>query len=131
MNRLRFNKSQRLCNKILIGRLYAEGEVVFIHPFRLTHLFVAERQDSSDVQVLLSVGKRHFKHAVDRNRIRRRMREAWRIHLPEIHALPFAEGTLLVSIHYVATKEETYALVREKIKLLLQRLERHYEGFAR
>ncbi len=71
-----FPKSQRLCNKYLIDRLFVPGnsKSFSAYPLRL----VVCAADIADNQLMISVPKRCFKHAVDRNRVKRQLREAYR-----------------------------------------------------
>jgi ribonuclease P protein component len=74
-----FTKEERLCSKILIDRLFTEGKSVYSPPFRFVFLPVQYLKGDLPSQVVFSVPKKNFKHAVKRNLIRRRMREAYRL----------------------------------------------------
>ena len=76
--RLTFGKQEKLKSRKLIERLFEEGKSVKKYPIRLVYL---QTDHTSDLpaQVGFSVPKRHFKRAVDRNRIKRLLREAYRI----------------------------------------------------
>lgn len=76
--RATFKKEERLCSKIAIDKVFAEGIPLFVFPFRLLYLPMDENS-SSPVKVLFSVPKKKFKRAVQRNLIRRRMKEAYRL----------------------------------------------------
>lgn len=73
-----FGNQQRLKNKILIGKLFSHGSSVSKYPLRLVYL---KTEDHSDIRikVAVSVSKRSFKKAVDRNRIKRLIREVYRL----------------------------------------------------
>ncbi len=73
-----FPKSEKLCGKTRIAQLYAAGKRFVRFPLRVTYVLV----EGDDVvpQVLIWVPKREFKHAVNRNRLRRQLREAYRLH---------------------------------------------------
>ena len=77
--RFTFKKEERLCSKILIDRLFAEGKSVYSPPYRFVFLPVEYLKGEFPAQVVFSVPKRNFKRAVKRNLIRRRMREAYRL----------------------------------------------------
>lgn len=71
-----FPKEERLCSSKLIDRLFAEGNrQISVFPIRLVWLLT---DDIDGVQILISVPKRNFHHAVDRNRIKRQIREFYR-----------------------------------------------------
>lgn len=69
-----FPKSQRLCSQLLEEQLFAEGKSLTAFPLRAVYMPVPE----GATQLLISVPKRRMKHAVDRNRLKRQVREAWR-----------------------------------------------------
>jgi ribonuclease P protein component len=72
-----FDKSERLCSTKIISDLFENGNVFYNSLFKVVwgkSLFLLP----SPVQVAFSVSKRGFKHAVTRNLIKRRMREAYR-----------------------------------------------------
>ena len=73
-----FGKKERLCSSTLIDRLFSEGNrQISVFPVRLVWLLA---DDTEGVQVLISAPKRNFHHAVDRNRIKRQIREFYRTH---------------------------------------------------
>lgn len=76
-----FGKEERLVGKSLIDRLFRGGESRSMSSYPLRVVFcLTQRQDDIPVKVMMSVPKRYFKHAVDRNRIKRQLREAYRHH---------------------------------------------------
>lgn len=72
-----FKKEERLCNRRLLNQLYHEGSSFLLYPFRVT--FFPAYQLPYPSQVVISAPKKRFKRAVDRNIIKRRMREAYRL----------------------------------------------------
>ena len=71
-----FSKEERLCSSKLIDRLFSEGNrQISAFPVRLVWLL---SDDVEGVQILISAPKRNFHHAVDRNRIKRQIREFYR-----------------------------------------------------
>lgn len=73
-----FNNKEKLKGEKLIAQLFAEGQSVAAYPLRLVYLKTTF-EDSVKVKAGVSVSKRNFKKAVDRNRIKRLMREAYRL----------------------------------------------------
>lgn len=74
-------KSERLCSKKLIERLFGGGNRSFpTFPIRVVYMSVEPEESAADVSLLISVPKKRFKHAVKRNRVKRQIREAYRHH---------------------------------------------------
>jgi ribonuclease P protein component len=72
-----FTKGERLCSKKLFAELFEKGNTFYSFPFRVVWIY-SPATSSSPSQIAISVPKRVFKKAVDRNLIKRRIREAFR-----------------------------------------------------
>ena len=73
-----FSKEERLCSQVLIDNLIAKGKSFNSFPFRIS--WVEATENKVKVKVVISVPKRIFKRAVDRNRLKRLTREGYRKH---------------------------------------------------
>ena len=66
--RYTLNKSERLCSKKLIERLFAGGNKSFpSFPLRVVYMTLDTEETTADASILISVPKKRFKHAVKRN----------------------------------------------------------------
>ncbi len=75
--RFTFKPAEKLKSLKLIGQIFKEGKSFSHFPFRVVYLF--SEKDKSFLRAAFSVSSRNFKKAVDRNRIKRLMREAYRL----------------------------------------------------
>jgi ribonuclease P protein component len=75
MGKLVFRKEERLRKENDIQELFEKGSSFYLFPFKV---FVRTPDNLECSQVLISVSKRNFKRAVDRNLLKRRIREAYR-----------------------------------------------------
>ena len=80
MDRPTFSKRERIVSRKLMEALFSKGNShsVSAFPIRIVYMLKEREGDEEPVQVLISVSKRHFKHAVKRNRVKRQVREAYR-----------------------------------------------------
>lgn len=96
-----FGKDEKLCSKKIIEQLFNEGKSFLAYPLKVVFLPV-KLPGNMPVQVAFSVGKKLFKHAVDRNLIKRRMREAYR----QNKDLLFAELDTQIALFYIQIGKE-------------------------
>jgi ribonuclease P protein component len=117
-----FKKEERLCNKKLIDGLFHNGSSFLCYPFKVSWL-VIEQPGTYPAQIVFSVSKKRFKKAVDRNLIKRRMREAYRLNKQEhlYNTLVSKEKNIVLSLGYVAKEIIDFDLANKKmLKLLIQ-----------
>lgn len=100
-----FPKSEKLCSDKLIDRLFTEGDrSIGVFPVRLVFLQLPE-DEFSGVNVMVSASKRHFKRAVARNRVKRQLREYYRLNSNNIkQALKINGKGLLLALIFTDSK---------------------------
>lgn len=77
--RFTLSKEERICSKKLINELFTgNGRSMTAFPLRVVFMKRTIVDDQPSAAMLVSVPKRYFKHAVDRNRVKRQVREAFR-----------------------------------------------------
>ena len=117
-----FNKEERLKSRKLIQQLFAEGKSLNAFPIRLLYL-PSDHDSPYRIQAGVTVSKRNFKKAVQRNRIKRLLREAYRKNKRILYdELADKHRSIIFSLIYIGNEEETYPLIEKKIIAALHRL---------
>ena len=112
-----FNKLERLKSKKRIEQLFTDGKSLKAFPLKLIFLQL-EHDSPALIQAGVSVSKRNFKSAVDRNRIKRLMREAYRKNKEIVYGSQDTKKHIFMFI-YQGKKEPTYEQIEQKMKELL------------
>ena len=117
-----FPKNQKLCNDKSIERLFENGKSLTENPFRIIYNSYNNNEDVF-VKALIVVPKKRVRLASDRNLIKRRVKEAYRLQKSELEKyLKSKNHQLNLAIIYQKHEILDYKLIEEKIKLLLSRL---------
>lgn len=117
-----FGKQERLRSKKQIARLFKEGRSFYRYPFRVS--FLKEKTDDPSLpQVLIAVSKKNFKKAVDRNKIKRLIREAYRKNKQPLAEYCTAKSvSVMFGLIYTGKTILSYAEIEKKIILILHHL---------
>lgn len=117
-----FPKEEHLCRKKLIDELFSgRGSSFGVYPLRLIWL-QAEASGPTPPQVLISVSKRTFKQAVDRNYIKRLLREAYRLNKFRLLEAPGGHPVAVLGILYTGKEQKPLAFIEKKLISGFQRL---------
>lgn len=115
-------KEERLKRRKIIEKLFSEGRAVTAFPIRVQYKLV-DQLLTVPLQAGFSVSSRNFKRAVDRNRIKRLMREAWRLQkAPLEQALQTKQQQLALFLIYTGKELPEFTLVKEKVDVVLKKL---------
>lgn len=121
-----FSKEERLCSKSDIERLFNRNgsRSMAAFPLRLVYMRTDAGGGRPLAQVLVSVSKRHFKHAVKRNRVKRQVREAYRLSKHILYDKLGGSGGQGVAMAFIWLDDKTWdtAEVKRKMANLMQRL---------
>lgn len=122
-----FPKRERLYGLKTVEKLYTEGDAFVAFPFRIVCLNNDEIGETEPVRVMVSVAKKRYKHAVDRNRIKRLIREAYRLNKAMI--CDFAadnELHLHLAFQYISNEIMPFDEMDARMKKALNKLMNKY-----
>ena len=119
-----FRKRERMVSNLLIEALFDSGksQSVSAFPLRAVYQTTNRREGSAPVQVLISVPKKRFHHAVDRNRIKRQVREAYRHHKELLWQQIPDDKMLLVGFIWLSDRHSPTIEVEKRIVSILQKI---------
>jgi ribonuclease P protein component len=116
-----FGKEYKLCSRILIDKLFEQGKRFRFDPFSLVYLNV-ENDIQGPFQILISVPKKQFKKAHDRNYVKRCIREIIRKNKQYlIHQQP-NNNKLILAVVYNFNQQITFAEMEQKLVKAIERL---------
>ena len=121
MKRNTFPLKEHLKNKKVIEQVYANGASVTTYPLRAIFIEQPAEEQEPTAAILINVSKKRFRHAVDRNLVKRRIREAYRTSKhPFIEALENKGKKMAVAIIYIDNRHNSTAFIRKKMGKLLE-----------
>ena len=120
--KLSFSKEEKLKSRKMISRIFSEGSVVKAYPIRIQFIF-HEIEDFPPCQMGVSVPKRNFKSAVDRNRIKRQIKEAYRLNKSAfINDLLQKKKKLAMMVIFASNKKLEYSQIEKLITSALDKI---------
>lgn len=115
------SKSERLCSQILMGELLASGLSFIKYPFRIVYKISSQTGDYP-ARIAISVSKKKFKRAVKRNRVKRLVRENFRLHKEILYAPMPSACTIDILFIYLDDKLPAFSKVEKAITAALQKI---------
>jgi len=113
MERYTFKKEERLCAKRSIDDLFTNGSSFVLYPFRIVYRLTP--LEGAPTQMLVSVPKRRFPRAVDRNLLKRRIRECYRLNKAACLNRHAQQGQLLLAIQYIGKEVLSYERICNRL----------------
>ncbi|NJN24658.1 MAG: ribonuclease P protein component [Cyclobacteriaceae bacterium] len=112
-------KHEILRSKKSIQELFENGSSFFLYPFKTFYL---PNTGETCTQVLFTVPKKYFKKAVDRNLVRRRMREAYRLNKNALNSAQNESLSLSIALIYISKSKLSFNEIDDKLKQVIVRL---------
>ena len=118
----KFPKSERLSQKSSINELFQRGKSFTDYPLKVIYL-KRSKEDFGEMphQILVTVPKKNFKRAVDRNKLKRRIREAYRLNKELLDSTDPAYY-LVIGYIYLGNNVAAFQIIEDKLKTTLLRL---------
>lgn len=119
-----FNKSERLCSRKSIENLLRDQKICYHHPIKCYYAWEQKQRPSDQNQIAIAVPKKNFKKAVIRNKIKRRIRESYRLNKKQffLDYLLKSDQKVNLLFHYTSKKEHTFAVIESAVIAVLKEL---------
>ena len=119
-----FRKQERIVSTKLIETLFEKGSShsVAAFPLRAVYMEIERQAGCAPVQVLISIPKKRFRHAVDRNRVKRQIREAYRHHKDPIVGKIQEGRQLLIAFIWLSDQHFTTAVIGKRVSSLIDQI---------
>ena len=117
------SKRERIVSRKLIELLFSKGSSRSTSAFPLRIVFMEKKREEGEeqVQILISVSKRHFKRAVKRNRVKRQIREAYRHHKTILAERVPEDKSIAIAFIWQANELIDSQQVERSVKRLLEK----------
>ena len=117
---------ERIKSTKLIDTLFSGGnsQSIVAYPLRVVYMKGVREADTPQTQIMVSVSKRHFKRAVKLNRVKRQIREAYRLNKNLLSEKLIQQPDMTLYLAWIWQADELFpsSVVEERMKILLHRL---------
>ncbi len=118
-----FPKSYSLKSKKQIDLLFKRGKTVKAYPLKLVYTIQDQQDEPKAIRILISVSKRRFALAVDRNRLKRQCREAFRLQKTPLEtSLAKHNKYMEIAILYIGSQPLDFENIRQSMCKILERI---------
>lgn len=118
-----FRKEERLKSRKIIKSLFDSGKIIHQYPFKVLYFIEKPQDNKYPAQIGISVSKRNFKRATDRNYIKRKLREAYRLNKQSLYEeLYRSDQNLYFFVIYTAKVDMDYNDLEKELKTLILKL---------
>lgn len=124
MDRLTLPKNARIHLRSELQELFASRESFVSYPFRV--IYLEQQRVATSLKMMVSVPKKKIRHAVDRNRVKRLTREAFRTHCLELKEVLPDDKALLIGFIYIGNEVKSYSTTTRGVTEALRKITSKY-----
>ena len=119
-----FKKRDKLKSSLEIETVYRENQFFVAFPLKCYYSFSEIKENKSAVQAAFTVPKKNFKHAVERNTLKRRMREAYRLSFKNIFETFINQKDKQLKLFFIYIGKEVldYGCIEKNMQIVLRKI---------
>jgi ribonuclease P protein component len=117
---LTFKKEERLKSTTAISALFEDGQTILVYPLKIVWKF-SQTEFNSTAQVAFSVSSKVFRKSADRNLLKRRMREAYRLNKIFLYD-GLGDKKIIIMFIYIAREELNYSRIEKSVVAGIKRI---------
>ncbi len=118
-----FSKKERLCQKSLIEQLFKKPDITFfLYPFKVVVLFDKTPASRDFIPILISVSKKKIPKSVQRNKLKRRIREAYRTKKHILYSKNITSTISALAFIYSAKKELNFSIIDSSFHQIIEKI---------
>ncbi|MBK8388736.1 MAG: ribonuclease P protein component [Saprospiraceae bacterium] len=117
--------TERVKSPQRVSEIYHKGVAGFVYPFKYHFITQpSEKPDQSLLKICIAVSKKKFKHAVDRNRVKRLVKEAYRLNKMAFYDKPDNKNKQVeLYLVFVGKVLPEYGVIEKGIKSIIQKID--------
>ena len=120
-----YNKTEKLKSRKELDKVFKAKKSFLIFPLKVFYLF-SEISDDSLLRCGVGVGKKNFANAVDRNRVKRLLREGYRLNKNPLHETVLQKQLSFFVLYIDKNLPQSQALMNEKMEQVITKLNKRY-----
>lgn len=126
--KLTFPKEERISWKRHLDLLFMQGQSFVVYPLRVIYFPIRKEDVEAEVSIVVSVPKKKFKHAVDRNLLKRRIRESYRTQKYELtEHTTRKDMALLIAFIYISKDKSLFGIIDKAVSKAMRILIQKHE----